>query len=457
MRPAFIFLVLLAVVGFGPSAGRTAESPPLDADSPSVVEAAVAEADSGSAVRTGSGPVHVVTVHGVIHPASSRIIEQGIERATRAGAQALVIELDTPGGLLNSVHEISKDILGSEVPVIVHVAPEGSRATSAGVLVTISAHLAVMAPGTHIGAAHVVTMQGSIQDSVVNEKAMNDWVAELRSVARIRDRNEEWVERAARESASLIADEAVEEGVVDLVAGSLDELLVAVDGREVTVFGETIVLATARAEVVRIEPDFQDQFLSLISDPSIAYLLFLIGIYGLIFELSNPGAILPGVAGAICIIVGLYALHTLPINWAGVLLILLAIVLFIVETQVPSFGVLTLGGVVAMVVGSIMLFDEAGPLFELSLWVILPAAGATALFFGFVMAKALGAQRARTTTGSEGLVGETGEARTDLDPDGTVFLHGEIWSATAAGAIAKGDRVRVVRVDGLRVTVELDA
>lgn len=400
------------------------------------------------------GPVHVVTVDGVINPVSARIIAAGIDRATAAGAEALVIELDTPGGLLKSVHEISKSILASDVPVVVYVFPEGARATSAGVLVTISAHVAAMARGTHIGAAHVVTAQGAIQDSVVNEKAMNDWVAELQSVARLRGRNVEWVEQAARASKSLVAEEAVELNVVDLVAPTLEALVAALDGRRVEVAGDSLELSTREAAVERFEPSMRDRFLSVVTDPSIAYILFLIGIYGLIFELSNPGSILPGVAGAICIIVGLYSLHTLPIDYAGLLLIGLAIVLFILETQVPSFGILTLGGVVALIMGSIMLLDKAGPLFAISLAVIVPAALLTGAFFFFVVSKGLLAQRARPATGSEGLVGEEGDARSDLSPHGKVFLHGEIWAAVSSANVVRGARVRVVRVQGMTLHVE---
>lgn len=398
--------------------------------------------------------IQVITVDGVINPVSARIISAGIDRAEAAGAVALVIELDTPGGLLKSVHEISKAMLAAEVPLVVYVFPEGARATSAGVLVTISAHVAAMARGTHIGAAHVVTAQGAIQDSVVNEKAMNDWVAELQSVARLRGRNVDWVERAARQSESLIAEEAVEKNVVDLLAPNLDSLLVELDGMRVEVAGDTVALATRGAEVVRIEPSFRDRFLTVVTDPSVAYILFLVGIYGLIFELSNPGAILPGVAGSICIIMALYALHTLPVDYAGLLLIVVAIVLFVLEAHIASFGLLTLGGVVALIVGSIMLLDKAGPLFAISLGVIVPAALVTAAFFFFIVSKGLLAQRARKLTGREGIVGEEGEARTDLVPRGKVFLHGEIWEAEGTSSISRGERVRVMRVDGMVLTVE---
>ena len=397
--------------------------------------------------------VHVIQIHGVINPVSSRMISDGIADADEADASAIVIELDTPGGLLKSVHEISKNILGSPVPVIVHVAPEGARATSAGVLVTISAHVAAMAQGTHIGAAHVVTAQGSIQDSVVNQKAMNDWVAELQSVARLRDRNEEWVTLMARESKSLVAEDALTEGVVDIVESDLAKVLTAIDGRQVEVAGITTTLDTDGAEIIRIQPSFRDRFLSVVSDPSVAYILFMIGIYGLIFELSNPGSLFPGIAGAICIILALYSLHSLPVNYAGVALILLAIVMFIAETQVPSFGLLTLGGIAALVFGSIMLLDKAGPLFQISLWVIFPAAIMTAAFFSIAVTAALKAQRRTAQTGQQGLIGETGLAQTDIAPRGKVFLHGEIWNASSSDDVHEGDTVRVVRVDGMMLEV----
>ena len=415
-----------------------------------------------SAPARAEGPVHVMSVHGVINPVSAGMIATGIERAEEAGAAALVIELDTPGGLLKSVHEISKTMLSAEVPIVVYVFPEGARATSAGVLVTVSAHVAAMARGTHIGAAHVVTAQGAIQDTIVNEKAMNDWVAELRAVARLRGRNEDWVELAARESASVVAEEAAEIGVVDMVVPSLDSLLVAVDGMRVEVAGDSVTIGTKGSVVQRFAPSFRDRILAVISDPSVAYILFLVGIYGLIFELSNPGSILPGVAGAICIILALFSLHTLPLDYAGLLLIALAIVLFILETQIPSFGILTLGGVAAMIFGSIMLLDKAGPLFTLSLGLIIPAALFTGALMFFLLSKGLLAQRSRPATGVEGLVGEEGIARTDLAPRGKVFLHGEIWEAEVAeGAsrspgrgIASGARVRVVGVRGMVLVVK---
>jgi len=399
-------------------------------------------------------PAHVITIQGVINPVTARMITEGITRAVEDSAAALVIELDTPGGLLKSVHEISKDILAARVPVIVHVAPEGARATSAGVLVTISANIAAMARGTHIGAAHVVTTEGAIADSVVNEKAMNDWVAELRSVARLRGRNEAWVEKAARESASLVAEDALSEGVVDFVVDDLDALLETVDGRVVQVAGDSLVLRTTGAPVVRFHPSFRDRLLSVISDPSVAYILFLVGIYGLIFELSNPGSIVPGVVGGIAIVLALYSMHSLPINYAGVLLILLAIAFFIAETQVHSFGLLTLGGITAMVIGSIMLLDRAGPLFRISLSIIVPAALVTAGFFLFAVTAALRAQRRRPATGAESLVGQIATVERDLDPEGKVFVHGELWNARAGSPIAKGGRARVARVEGMTLVVE---
>ncbi len=401
-----------------------------------------------------AGEVHVITVHGVINPVSARHIEKNIALAEAEGAEALIIELDTPGGLLKSVHEISKTILNAGLPVIVYVSPEGSRATSAGVLVTISAHVAAMARGTHIGAAHVVGIQGSIPDSVVSEKAMNDWVAELQAVAKLRGRNVEWVELAARESKSLTVEEAVEMNVVDLMATNIDSLLAAVDSMVVEVAGNEVTLETADAVIVRIELSARDRFLNVVTDPSVAYILFLLGIYGLIFELSNPGSIVPGVVGAICIIVALYALHTLPVNYAGVLLILLAIALFIAEIKIPSYGLLTLGGVTAMILGSIMLLERAGPLFKVSWSVIIPTVLFTVAFFFFAVSKGLLAQRRKPETGVEGLVGEIGEVMRDLDPLGKVFLHGEYWDAESVQSIREGESIRVMQVRGMRLIVQ---
>jgi membrane-bound serine protease (ClpP class) len=410
----------------------------------------------GSALMlsASASDVHVIRVHGVINPISSDHIEKGIRRAETDSAEALVIELDTPGGLMKSVHEISKSILNAGVPVVVYVWPEGSRATSAGVLVTISAHVAAMAPGTHIGAAHVVELQGSIQDSVVNEKATNDWVAELQSVAKLRGRNVEWVELAARESKSLIAEDAVEQNVVDMMAANLDSLLARIDGRAVVVQGRQDTLRTANPTVRTFGLSARQRFLNVITDPSIAYILFLVGIYGLIFELSNPGSLVPGVVGGICIILALVAFHSLPINYAGLALIILAIVLFIAEVKITSYGLLTVGGIAAMTLGSIMLLERAGPLFKISLAVIIPAVLCTLGFFAFAVSKGILAQKRHAVTGSEGLVGEVGVVHKDLSPSGKVFLHGEYWNATSRTPIPKGGRVKVVRVQGMMLIVD---
>jgi membrane-bound serine protease (ClpP class) len=411
---------------------------------------------SGSALilPASANDVHVILVHGVINPISSDHIEKGIRRAEEAGAEALVIELDTPGGLMKSVHEISKSILGAGIPVVVYVWPEGARATSAGVLVTVSAHVAAMAPGTHIGAAHVVELQGSIQDSVVNEKAMNDWVAELQSVAKLRGRNLEWVELAARESKSLIAEDAVEQNVVDMMAANLDSLLAKIDGRAVAVQGRPDTLRTADSTVRTFGLSARQRFLNVITDPSVAYILFLLGVYGLIFELSNPGSLVPGVVGGICIILALVAFHSLPINYAGLALIILAIVLFIAEVKITSYGLLTVGGIAAMTLGSVMLLERAGPLFKISLAVIIPAVLVTLAFFTFAVSKGILAQRRHAVTGREGLVGEVGVVHKALTPSGKVFLHGEFWNAVARTPIPKGGRVKVVEVQGMMLIVD---
>lgn len=400
-----------------------------------------------------SKEVMVITVNGVINPVASEYIGKSIKKASNKRVEALVIELDTPGGLDTSMRSIVKEIIGSEIPVVVFVAPGGARAASAGVFITLAAHISAMAPGTNIGAAHPVAI-GEKMDKTMAEKATNDAAAYIKSLADRRGRNAGWAENAVRKSISATENEALKERVIDLVTKDINSLLSDIDGKKVLTASSEKVLKTKGAAVSREEPGLRHKILNFISDPNVAYMLMLLGFYGLFFELTNPGAIFPGVFGGICLILAFYAFQTLPVNYAGLLLIILAIILFILEVKVTSYGVLTIGGVIAMVIGSLMLFESSGPFIKLSLYLILPAVIVTALFFTLIIGLALQAYKRKPVTGTEGLIGTEGAARTDITKNsGTVSLHGEIWSAYSDDNIAKDDKIEVESVSGLKLKV----
>jgi membrane-bound serine protease (ClpP class) len=402
----------------------------------------------------GKKQVMVITVNGAIHPVAAEFIEKSIRKANNQKFEALVIELDTPGGLDTSMRNIVKEIIGSQVPVIVFVSPSGSRAASAGVFITLSAHIAAMAPGTNIGAAHPVGI-GEKMDKTMTEKATNDAAAYIRSLAESRGRNAKWAEDAVRKSISATEAEALKQHIIDLITKDLNTLLSDIDGRRVrTAMGEK-VLSTKNADIVREEAGLRHRILSLISDPNIAYILMLLGFYGLFFELTNPGALFPGIIGGICIILAFYAFQTLPVNYAGLLLIILAIILFILEVKIVSHGVLTIGGVIAMIIGSLMLFESPAPFMKLSLVVILPAVIITTLFFTVIFSLAYKAYRRKPVTGQEGLLGTAGLAATDVTKDGgMVSLHGERWTAYSDEPVSKGDHIIVESVSGLKLKVK---
>jgi len=397
--------------------------------------------------------VIVITVDGVINPVSAEYIGKSIKKANEKKAEALIIELDTPGGLDTSMRIIVKDIIGSEVPVVVYVSPSGSRAASAGVFITLAAHIAAMAPGTNIGAAHPVGI-GEKMDKVMAEKATNDATAYIKSLAVRTGRNAKWAEDAVRKSISATEEEALKEKVIDLVSKDLNSLLSDIDSRKVrTIMGEK-VLMTAKANVIREEIGIRHKILNLISDPNIAYILMLLGFYGLFFELTNPGTLFPGVIGGICLILAFYAFQTLPVNYAGLLLIILAIILFILEVKIISHGVLTIGGIIAMIIGSLMLFESPAPFMKLSLSIILPAVIITTLFFTLTFSLAFKAYRRKPITGSEGLVGVNGITDTDITKNGgMVLLHGERWAAYSDELVSKGEKIIIEAVSGLRVKV----
>jgi membrane-bound serine protease (ClpP class) len=351
---------------------------------------------------------------------------------------------------------IVSDVLESPVPVVVYVAPSGSQSASAGVFITMAAHIAAMAPATNIGAAHPVTLQGQ-QDSIMNEKATNDAAAFIRTIAEKRHRNFAWAEEAVRKSISITETEALQKNVVDLIAKNMTELLDVIDGRTVELSSGSVVLHTHGATVETIEMGWSEKLLDILSDPNIAYILFMLGVYGLLFELYNPGSILPGVVGVISLILAFYSLHTLPINYAGLALIIFAVILFIAEIKVTSYGLLTVSGVISLFLGSMMLIrsDSSLEFIEISWSAIIGVAVTTVLFFLFILGFGLKAQRLKPATGSEGIIGETGKALTDLNPMGTVLVHGETWNAeSTSGFIVQGSAVKVVSIRNLTLGIE---
>ncbi len=401
-------------------------------------------------------PVRILTVNGSINPTTYDYLKHGIDNAYNANAQAVIIELNTPGGLLQSTRDIVTTMLNAKIPVIVFVAPQGSRAASAGVFITLAAHVAVMAPGTNIGAAHPVNAQGEM-DSVMSGKVTNDAAAFIRTISEKRKRNVEWAEEAVRGSVAITEQEALKKNVIDLIAANRGALLDSLDGRVVEVEGGAVTLSTRDAVVEEYPMNWQHEILDLLSDPNISYILFLIGIYGLFFELYNPGSIFPGVAGAIAIILALYAMHTLPINYAGLALIIVGIILFLLEIKITSYGLLFVGGAVSLFFGSIMLYQNEDPLefVEVSLSVIIPLVLTTALFFGVVITAGLKAQRGKIASGQEAMIGTPGVALTNLQPGGEVKVLGELWKAESVdGDIKKNAPVVVVAVEGLLLKVK---
>ena len=397
-------------------------------------------------------PVATVRIDGVISPVTLRLVETSLARAQADKAQALVIQLDTPGGLERSMRAICQRLLNAEIPVIVWVGPTGARAASAGVFITLAAHVAAMAPATNIGAAHPVAVGGGV-DKESLRKIENDAAAFVRTIAADRGRNADWAEKAVRQSVSITEREAVKLNVIDLVADSIPDLLAKVDGRAVKTAKGTVTLATKAALARPIEIGVRDRFLNVITDPNVAYVLMMLGTLGLIFELSNPGAILPGVIGGISLILAFFAFQSLPINFAGMLLILFAIVLFIAEVKVVSHGVLAIGGVVAMALGSLMLYDEPEAGFRVSWLVVVPTVAVTAGIFLFALTAGVRALARRPQLGAEALVGATGTAYEALTPQGHIKLQGEIWRAVADRAVLDGAPVRVVAVEGLTLRV----
>jgi len=395
----------------------------------------------------------VIKINDVITPAVAEFINKSIEQASKENAVCLIIQMDTPGGLDLSMRDIIKDIMNADIPVIVYVGPSGARAASAGAIITIAADIAAMAPGTNIGAAHPVAVGGGKMDRTMAEKVVNDSVAYVKSLAQKRGRNVDWAVRAVKESVSIPETEALKIKVIDLIAKDLNELLEKIDGKTVDKPKGVIKLSTKGLKIREMEMGFRQRFLATLSNPNIAYILMMIGLVGLYFELSHPGAIFPGVIGGISLILAFFAFRTLPVNYAGVLLIILGVILFIAEIKIASYGLLTVGGLISLAIGSIMLFDSPAPFLRASFTVIIPTVLATAGFFIFVFGAVLKAQLAKPTTGSEGIVGEIGVVKSRLAPEGKIFVHGELWNAYADEAIEPEEKVRVLKTDGLKLKV----
>ena len=413
---------------------------------------ALCHADSG---YSETGKVLKIVIDGDINPVSANWIIQNVETAEREGYECLLIQMDTPGGLLESTKSIVKTLLSANVPVVMYIAPSGSGAVSAGVFITLACHIAVMAEGTNIGAAHPVGIGGQQDTSqVMGEKVTNYAATWARGIAEKRGRNADWAEQAVRHSVSINESEALKSNIIDLICPSEDSLLQAINGKTVEVESGTRTLNTENAQVVFRQMQWHHRILYKISNPTIAYILLMLGIYGIFFELSNPGAILPGVIGGIFLILAFFALQTLPVSSAGILLILFAILLFVLEVKVTSYGILTIGGIISMFLGSLMLYDKA-PGFNVSVdWkVALAVALVTGLFFVFALGMALKTRMTKPTTGREGLIGEKGIAISDINPEGEIKLHGEIWKGFSSEKIKKGQKIKVVSVEGLELEV----
>ena len=396
----------------------------------------------------------VITVSATITPPVAEYIMQSINESAKGGADGLIILLDTPGGLDLAMRDIAKGILNSSIPVFVYVSPSGARAASAGVIITMAAHVAAMTPGTNIGAAHPVGIGIGGADKTMMKKVENDAVAYVKGIAKKRGRNEDWVEKAVRKSESITAEEALRLKVIDFVSTDLNQLMEQADNKEVILPTGKRVLKTKGAVINEKKMGTRQKILATISDPNIAYILLLVGLAGLYFEFANPGVILPGVIGGIALLLSFFSLQTLPVNYAGVLLILFGIILFIAELKVVSHGILTIGGIISLIMGSLMLFDSPDPALRVSWQVMVPALAVICLFFVSIIALVLKAQMRKRHTGKEGMVGEKGEAVTDIHENGKVLVKGEYWDASSEKPVEKGKDIKVVSVEGLKIKVE---
>jgi membrane-bound serine protease (ClpP class) len=398
--------------------------------------------------------VYTIIIQGAINPPAASFITESISNAEKSGSEALLILMDTPGGLDTSMREIVKGIMESTIPVIVYVYPSGARAASAGSVILLASHIAAMAPGTNAGAAHPVSVGQEKTDKVMMEKVAKDAEAYVRSIAKQRGRNEEWAAKSVQESASITATDAVEKKVADLVAADINELLEKIDGKAVETKKGRVALQTKGKKTARVDMPFKYKFLSYISDPNVAYILMMIGMYGILFEIYSPGAIFPGVVGGISLILALYAFQTLPISYAGLALIFLAVIFFVLELKIVSHGALGIAGIISLVIGSIMLIDLPSSVLSISYSTIIVVAVLTGIFFFGVLSYAIKAQLSKVKTGREGLVGEEGVAQTDVFDKGKVFVQGEIWNGKSDEPISQGEKVIVTAVEGLIVNVK---
>jgi len=398
--------------------------------------------------------INVYQVEGIINPVVVEYMTDSIRRAEEAKAVAVIFQLDTPGGLVDSTREIVKALLNANVPTVVYVAPSGARAASAGTFITMAGHVAAMAPGTNIGAAHPVSGEGKDIEGDMRQKAENDLAAFARSIAEKRRRNAEWAEKAVRESVAVTEVEAREQRVIDVIAEDIPDLVKQLDGRQVILVQGTVTLHTAGATVRVQQMTWRQRLLAVLSHPQIALMLLSLGSIGLLVELYNPGLIFPGVVGALALLLAFYSLQTLPINYTGLLLIGLGMVMFILELKVTSFGMLILGGIVAMSLGALMLIDSPEEYLRMPLSTIVLVVGTTAGLFLFVVGAAVRSVGRKPVSGREGMLGAVGTVRGRIDPTGTVFVHGTLWSARSTSPLEVSETVRVIGIEGMRLTVE---
>lgn len=399
--------------------------------------------------------VYTMQIEGPIEPALALYVHRSIQIAERNDAQALIVLIDTPGGLGDSMDSITKDFFASDVPIVVYVWPQGAKAASAGAIITLAANIAAMSPATNIGAAHPVAIGGEQPDQVMSKKLENDAAASARKIAEKRGRNVKVSEDFVRKSISLTEREALKQGAIDIIAKDQKDLLRQINGRKVQTANRVVIINSRNADVRTIAPSLRERFLHVVGNPNVAYILMLIAIYGIIFELQNPGSVFPGVVGGIALILALFSFAVLPVNLAGVLLIVLGIALLVTDVFLPGHGILTVGGLIAFVIGSVILFETRSPVFRISVTLVVTMAAVTGAFFLFAVGAGIRAQKAKVVTGKEGMIGQVVEARTDIAPKGKVFAEGSWWNAVTEGEpIKKGELVCITGMDKLLLRVK---